>query len=90
MCCPWGGGGAVYMYIKPRIDWLISDTLFMTASSDSTLKFWVVYRAGITKKYIPNFDKADTQAQVVVAGDETALTVGRYPGCRCSRRQQYC
>ena len=59
----------------------------MTASSDSTLKFWMVARAGITKKYIPNFDKADTRAQVIVAGDETALTVGIYPGSRC--RQSY-
>ena len=59
----------------------------MTASQDSTLRFWIVAKAGITKKYIPNFDKADTQANVIVAGDDTALTVGTDPGSRCSNNQ---
>ena len=69
-------------YFTQRFLVLISDSLFMTASSDSTLKFWTVARAGVTKKYIRNFDKADTQAKVIVAGDETALTVGTNPGTR--------
>ena len=61
----------------------------MTASSDSTLKFWMVSRAGITKKYIPNFDKGDGRAKVIAAGDETALTVGMHPGSRCSDNRHF-
>ena len=77
------------MYFTLRFDVLISDILFMTASSDSTLKFWVVARAGITKKYIPNFDKGDARAKVIVAGDETALTVGMHPGSRSMENQHF-
>ena len=55
----------------------------MTASHDSTIKYWRISRTKATKKkYIPNFEKADTQAKVIVAGDETALTVGVHPGSR--------
>ena len=52
------------------------DILFMTASLDSTLKFWMVARAGVTKKYIPNFDRAEKPLTNVIPDDEHALAAG--------------
>ena len=59
-----------------------SDKVFITASADGTLKYWMIARAGVTKQYIPNFDRADTRAQLVMASDETALSVGTGVGSR--------
>ena len=52
------------------------DTLFMTASHDSTLKFWSVDRAGVTRKYIPKFDRAEKPLTKVFPDDEFALAAG--------------
>ena len=55
---------------------LYTDILFLTASADSTLKLWVTAKAGITQKYIPNFDRSDAVSRKIVSFDETALTIG--------------
>ena len=49
----------------------------MTGSRDGTLKFWMVARAGVTRKYIPNFDRAKCLPLIVVAKEETALTTDK-------------
>ena len=48
----------------------------MTASKDSTLKVWMIGRAGITQKYIPDFDKAELELVHVIPDKERALTAG--------------
>ena len=29
----------------------------MTASEDGTMKFWMLEKAGVARRYIPNFDR---------------------------------
>ena len=57
-------------------DFIVTDDRFISASADGTLKVWNVARVGITRKYIAQFDRSDTPTAMMVAGAETALTVG--------------
>ena len=52
----------------------VPDARFVTASEDGTMKFWNVARVGVARKHIPQFDRSDTLAQNIIAGDETALS----------------
>lgn len=54
----------------------VTDSLFMTGSHDGTLKFWMIPKAGITRKYIPNYDRTEKPVKVMIPCDETVLTLG--------------
>ena len=55
---------------------MLSDILFMTASYDGTLKFWMVAKAGVTRKYIPNFDRAEVPIEKLYPEKETVICGG--------------
>ena len=66
----------------------VSDSRFVTASEDGTMKFWNVARVGVTRKHIPQFDRSDTPAQNVIAGDEIALSSCLKPKSRSASMQK--
>ena len=49
----------------------------MTASKDSSLKFYMLARAGMTRKYIPNFDRTECDIKEIFAGSDMAITFSK-------------
>ena len=49
----------------------------MTASKDGSMKFWVMEKAGMARKYVPNFDRTEHIIHHIYTTDFTAITTDK-------------
>ena len=49
----------------------------MTSSMDSSLKFYMLARAGNIRNYVPNFDRAERDISTIIPGKEYAVTFAK-------------